>query len=608
MKTVSFLIKALFENKTKFIVRLLLFLICLGIVARTLIFNVNITKILPDDQFNFGFQIQEISNQVGINFAHGQEYPIDENLKKVKPWLTAQGSAVAVADINNDGWQDIYLNTTQPFTDNILYINQKNGTFKDETEKYNLLGMNKEGVTFRTIFLDCDNDNTQEMILFTQSCPKLFKLNKKSQKFEQLPLEVSASSCVPSISVNVLDYNNDGHSDIIYAGTTGNGFSKTDNLPMSFVSADNGANTVILKNKGQCQFVEDKIMDRQDETLFTNAIGVGNFRNKDPWDIWFATDFNTDRMYFRKNSNDTQYTRESDMIGKYLAKSGMSVETNYFHSELTPHIFISHVYEHGYFPYGNNFWEFNDNKFKDKATTYGLQNCDWAWGAKFADLANNGHPSLYVSNGFFSSLQNNKKSSYWYFLGVISAAPKIMAAKALNWKNMEGLELSGKNQDCLYVYDQKQNKYLDSSQALHIDEQKLNGRGVATIDINNNGKMAYVVTNQKDRVYIYQSNPDLKNKWVGFQLKGKKTNRDGIGAKIILHYNLKNSQNDKTGFMTQVVSPYNGYAAQSDNRIHFGLGDNYIPIHAIIKWPNGVDQQVDKIVLNEYNLVEEITQ
>lgn len=608
MKTITFLIKALLENKTKFAVRLVLFLVCLGIVARTLVFNVNITKILPDDQFNFGFQIKEISSEAGINFTHGQEYPVDENLKKVKSWLTAQGSAVAVADVNNDGWQDIYLNTTQPFTENILYINQKNGTFKDETEKYNLLGMNKAGVTFRTIFLDCDNDGTQEMMLFSQSCPRLYKLNQTSQKFEQLSLDVNTTSCVPSVSVNVFDYNNDSYADVIYAGTTGNGFSKTDNLPMSFVSADNGANTVVLKNNGQCQYSEVKLMDRQNETLFTNAIGIGDFRNKDPWDVWFATDFNTDRMYFKKSSSDTQYSYEPEMIGKYLAKSGMSAEVNYFHSDLTPHIFVSHVYEHGYFPYGNNFWEFKDNQFKDKATAYGLQNCDWAWGARFADLANSGHPSLYVSNGFFSSPQNNNKSSYWYFLGVISAAPKTMAAKALNWKNMEGLELSGKNQDCLYVYDQKQNKYLESSKALGIDEQMLNGRGVANIDINNNGKMAYIVTNQKDRIYLYQSEPDPKNNWVGFQLKGLKTNRNGIGAKVILHYSLKDSQNDKSGFMTQVVSPYNGYASQSDNRIHFGLGENYVPKRVVIKWPNGADQQVDKIVLNKYNFIEEITE
>lgn len=608
MKAISFLVKALLENKTKFVIRLLLFFICLAIVARTLVFKVNITKIRPEDHFNFGFHIQEISRQVGINFKHEQDYVVNDNLMKVKSWLTSQGSAVAVADVNNDGWQDIYLNTTQPFKENILYINQKNGTFKDETEKYNLLGMNKVGVTFRTIFLDCDNDGTQEMMLFSQSCPRLYKLNQKNLKFEQLSLQVADSSCVPSISVNVFDYNNDGHSDIIYAGTTGNGFSKTDNLPMSFVNADNGANTVILKNKGQCQFVEDKIMDRQNETLFTNAIGVGNFRNKDPWDVWFATDFNTDRMYFKKNSNDNQYVQESGMIGKYLAKSGMSVETSYFHSELTPHIFVSHVYEYGYFPYGNNFWEFKDNKFKDKATTYGLQNSEWAWGAKFADLANNGHPSLYISNGFFSSPQNNNKSSYWYFLGIISSAPKSMGAKAMNWKNMEGLELSGKNQDALYVFDPKQNKYLESSQALHIDEQMLNGRGVASIDMNNNGKIAYIVTNQKDRIYIYQSEPDPKNNWVGFQLKGKVNNRDGVGAKVVLHYSLKNSANGENGFMTQVVSPYNGYAAQSDNRIHFGLGDIYNPIRIVVKWPNGTEQDVPQFVLNEYNLIEEITQ
>ncbi len=577
----------------------------MGIVARTLIFKVDITKIRPDNSFNFGFQIEEISSQTGINFTHHQEYPLSKDLKKVESWLTAQGSGVAVADINNDGWQDIYLNTTRPFTENILYINQKNGTFKDETEKYNLTGLNDAAVTTRTIFLDCDNDGSQEIMQFTQSCPKLFKLNQTHKKFEQQALDVNASSCVASVSANVLDFNNDGYLDIVYAGTSGNGFSKTDNLPMGFVNANNGANTVVLKNNGQCKFAEEKLMDRQNKTLFTNAIGVGNFRNKDPWDVWFATDFNTDQMYFKNNSKDNLYTHEPDMIGKYLAKSGMSVETNYFHSEQTPHIFVSHVYEHGYLPYGNNFWEFKDNKFKDRAILYGLQNCEWAWGARFADLANSGYPSLYVSNGFFSSPQNNNKLSYWYFLAVISSAPKAMIAKALNWKSMEGLELSGKNQDCLYVFDQKKNKYLDSSQALNIDKQMLNGRGVANIDINNDGKMALIVTNQKNLIYLYQSTPDPKNNWIGFQLKGNKTNRDGIGAKVLLHYVLKNSENKKAGFMTQVISPYNGYAAQSDKRIHFGLGDDHIITYITIHWPSGIDQEVLKFSLNEYNLIEE---
>ena len=596
------------NGKYKNIARLGIVFFCIFLVARGYFSKDSLARNYFDPKNTPDFVLTDISSKSGLHFIHKQENPEISALKNVALWLTSQGSSVSVVDINYDDYPDIYLTNTKHQEKNSLFINQKNGTFSDQAEQYGLANLNVNGVTFRSLFFDCDNDGIQEVLILTETCPKFFKKNIKNIRYMEIPFSNDSNACVAAVSANIFDYDKDGSLDIIYSGTTGNGFSKSDNLPMGFVAATNGAPTIVYKNYGQCTFKKAHLLGRQKENLFTNAIGVGDFRGIGESDIWFATDFNTDRIYTKvkaqPNNNQITYEYSDTTIDHYLAKSGMSVEHTFFPGETKPHVFVSHVHRKGYNPYGNNLWQFEKNKFKDQAPQRGIQDCDWAWGAKFVDMNNDGYSDLYVSNGFATSETQQTNKDYWYFLGILSSAPRSLSMEANQWPNMTAFNLSGYERDCFFIND-KTNNFFDSAEYFNLDKEKLNGRGVASLDIQSNGNMGLVVTNQKNKTYLFQSEQKNKNNWIGFKLVGIKSNRDAIGAKIIVH-------TDTAGLpesLTQEVAPYNGYVSQSDSRLHFGLGlIQKDTVNIDIYWPSGIIQRIDNIKTNRYHIITEVVE
>ena len=85
-----------------------------------------------------------------------------------------------------------------------------------------------------------------------------------------------------------------------------------------------------------------------------------------------------------------------------------------------------------------------------------------------------------------------------------------------------------------------------------------------------------------------------KSHWLGIQLEGVKSNRDGLGARVDV--------NGQTRFATTSGS----YLSASDPRLHFGLGDKS---HADVEihWPSGVHQKLSLDAVDRYVAVKEDT-
>ena len=71
-----------------------------------------------------------------------------------------QHPSVSVVDLNQDGWDDIYV--MRRWGPNQLLVNQKNGTFSEEAEKY---GLAIDGHCTCALFLDFDNDGDQDVFI-----------------------------------------------------------------------------------------------------------------------------------------------------------------------------------------------------------------------------------------------------------------------------------------------------------------------------------------------------------------------------------------------------------------------------------------------------------
>jgi hypothetical protein len=122
-------------------------------------------------------------------------------------------------------------------------------------------------------------------------------------------------------------------------------------------------------------------------------------------------------------------------------------------------------------------------------------------------------------------------------------------------------------------------------------------RGAAFGDLDNDGDIDIVVSNLGQNVSILRNNVGSQSHWVGLQLQGKRSNRDGIGARIEVISNGGKKQ-------VYTVSTASSYLSASDRRIIAGLGTDTLN-SIVIRWPSGIIQRLTNLAMDRMQRVEE---
>ena len=123
----------------------------------------------------YGFTLTEASQASGINFKH-RAPTFDAKLNHIMEQVASMGAAVSIVDFDRDGWQDIYATNSGEGSQNALYRNLGNGTFKDVAPEAGLTGMNsrEQGVSTGAVWGDYDNDGFEDVFLYKWGRPELF--------------------------------------------------------------------------------------------------------------------------------------------------------------------------------------------------------------------------------------------------------------------------------------------------------------------------------------------------------------------------------------------------------------------------------------------------
>lgn len=568
-------------------------LLCLSLVLRP-----HVSGIFGSlhDVAKVDFSVVERSHELGIRHTHKMESTLDTPFKKIDPYLTATGASVSVVDINSDDKYDLFFPSTQKHEKNHLYINTGNG-FKDGAKEYGLESFGI-GIT-RSTFLDCDNDGVDELLLNTLGCPILLKRELSGKKYSRIPFGNGKEGCYWSSAINLLDLNRDGLIDIVMAGHLTEWkdfFTWLNFLPNTVVGADNGGPIETFENVGSCKFSKTENYLKEDARTFTLAIGAGDLRNSGNPDLWFATDFNNDKVYLSASGSGPLYfSSGKQKLSRSTSNSGMNADMAYLAGPDYPHVYVSHLYRPGYFIGGNSLWSFDvsTDKFINQSEDRGVRRCGWSWGAKFIDLNNDSFQDLVVANGHISG---EKKIDYMFRMSTIMSSSRQFMSDYKMWPAFKGHSLSGHERDCVFL-NRGDGFFDDISSQLDFDRDRLDGRGVATVDIDNSGQRSIVVANQKQRPHVYTISTKNKNDWIGFKMRGTKSNRAALGAKVKV--TLKSKR-----VLVQELYPLNGYSSQSDGRLLFGLGKEEIDTIQI-NWPSGKIQTLNSASKNRYNLVSE---
>jgi hypothetical protein len=549
----------------------------------------------------YGFYLQEVAQTSGINFVH-QAPTLDHKLDHIMPQVASMGAGASIVDFDRDGWQDIYLTNSGEGSKNGLYRNVGDGTFKDVADSLGIADVNQPGtgVSMGAVWGDYDNDGYEDLFLYKWGRPELFH-NDGGRHFTRVTEQANLPAWVNANTAIWFDYDGDGLLDLFVGGYYSEdvdlwNLKTTRIMPESFEYAKNGGRKYLFHNLGGGKFEEVSARVGINSRRWALAASAADLRGSGHQDLFIANDYGVSELYF----NDGKKFREvGEQTGVGFApKSGMTAAFGDILNQGKYAVYVSNISEDGVLIQGNNLWVPKEGtsgdalQFDNLARELGVEMGGWSWGMQFGDLNNDGTLDLYLTNGYVSA---DRSKSYWYDFSKIAGGNSTIIGDAANWPAMEGRSLSGYQQKRAWLNDGA-GKFLDVAQAVGATDT-YDGRSVVLADLWNRGVLDVIVTNQRGPLLIYKNTVAPENKWIDFELEGTTSNRSALGAEVKLFWNGKQQ--------VQAVSGGSGFCAENQRRLHFGLGKDAQIDKAVIRWPSGRVQTLEKPVIGEINRIKE---
>jgi hypothetical protein len=490
---------------------------------------------------------------------------------------------VAAIDYNNDGLMDLFftngaklpeLEKTSPAYYNCLLHNNGDGTFEDVTAKAGVTGAGL-GYCFGVAVADYDNDGHEDLFICNAGRNALFH-NNGDGTFT----DVTAGSGLEHKPENVLsvgaawfDYDNDGLLDLIVTNYT-TWTPQTDKQ--------------CFKDATHEEFCSPTIYKSIESRLYRN-LGHGRFED----------------------------VTDASAIGKALGK-GMGISIADFSGNGLMDIFIANDTEPNFL-----FVNQGNGTFKESGLEYGVAFNDEGdivsgMGSDAKDFDNDGWVDIIyndLAGQFFGILKNEGGRSFsavtWSTkLGPLTRNLSGWSIGFIDYNNDGWKDVYSANGDVDTMTEssrQHDTMFENEGGKTFIDVTEKMGpdftfagyqRGSAFVDLNNDGFMDLVVTSLGQKPRILMNNALVNNHWIMFELRGHKSNRDGIGATIKV----------TTGsgrMLYNHVTTSVGFMSSSDRRAHFGIGVETKIDHVEIRWPSGIVQRLEHLTIDRIVKVEE---
>ena len=434
--------------------------------------------------------------------------------------LSSYGMGVAVGDYDGDGWDDLYLTSLNR---NHLFRNEE-GRFRDVTDVAGIGGGDADWSS-SAAFLDYDRDGDLDLFL-----------------------------------VNYVAWSRDVDLEIDFRLT---GLGRAYGAPLNFV----GTNSRLFRNEGNERFQDVsagagiQITDPVSGHPVGKGLGVVPVDyDRDGWlDLMVVND--TVRNFLFHNKGDGSFEEVAifegiayDRNGK--ATSAMGVDAAYFRDDQELGIVVGN--------FANemaSLFVTADGRppFVDEAVLEGLglaSRIPLTFGLLFLDYDLDGRLDLLLANGHLEHKIHKVQQSQTY------AQPP-----SLFWN----------------CGDACRGRFVPVTDAGDIN-QPLVGRGIAYADIDADGDLDVLVTQNGRRPALLRNDQQTGHHWLRVRLVGRPPNTNAIGARLEL----------TAGGLTRYrqVMPTRGYMSQVELPITFGLGqaDKIERLHIV--WPDGSEQEL----------------
>jgi hypothetical protein len=478
------------------------------------------------------------------------------------------GGGVAIFDMNNDGWEEIYL--TGGENRDKLYRNNADGTFTEVGVAAGL-GFTAAVTTMGVTTGDIDNDGFRDILILTDLGQEvlLFR-NNGNGTFSRVIGPFDASTSQRNLSASFGDVNKDGLLDIYITNyiTTSNVLFDQNELVNGF--AHDCEPDLLFINNGDLSFSESSATYGLSQNGCGLATTFTDFDGDSDADLFVVNDFGEwvlPNFLYENQFPETFLNDVSTSLGLDTRMYGMGIAAGDYDRDGDFDYYATNI--------GPNFLFRNDGtSFSEVGETSGVENDSLdglnttSWGCFFFDYDNDGWNDLFVANGEIPAAE--------FIANVFFDPDKLFRNNG-----------DGTFEDVTTVLDT-------------ISTQR--GRGTAYGDLNNDGLLDIVVNNVSNiqngaSAFVYLNSSVSTNNWINIKAQGTQANRDCFGCKVRV---VANGISQVTE-----ISGGSSHASHNSSIAHFGIGETALLDSVIVYFPSGVTKVVESLTANQTIIISE---
>ena len=534
--------------------------------------------------------------------------------------LVETGAGVALGDFDGDGRPDIYL--TGSDIANKLYRNLGNLKFEDVTDKAGVDGRINDTLVWSSgaSFADIDNDGDLDLYVCNMSASNLLYVNQGDGTFEEQTRIRGAEYTGASKQANFCDYDRDGDLDFYLV-------TYQDKLLISEKSLRtvNGQRSIIPGREEYVAIIDGHEVYKAGEPdlLFRND-GSGNFKevasesgiagfdaglasiwfdhDDDGWqDLYVTSDFKQpDHLY--KNLGDGKF---KDILPQTVSRTpwfSMGLDAGDMNNDGLLDLIVSDMADQthygqkvnmgnmsadGWFlEYGNprqfmkNCFFVNSGtpRFMEVASQAGIAKSNWTWSVRTVDLNNDGLLDVYFTNGHS---RDNMNSDIETKIAKMRADPNTTVQQKLDFF----MSIPVRKDTNLAYANTGNLKFEDTGAAWGLDHHGVS-HSAAFADLDSDGDLDCVVNNYYQPTLIYE-NQSLQGNRLIVELRSDQDNLFGIGSKVEVWHEQHYQRRD--------LMPGRGYLSSDPMSIHLGLDEDILVDKLKVTWPDGISQSFENL-------------